>query len=170
VRKILITGPKHAGKTSVAGALAQLCRCDWTDLDAALEARSGKTARALYREGLERFKKAEAETLAALLADERLTIIATGGGIIDNNEAVAALRNADAALVYLALPAHRAWERISSTPELPPFLNTETPEETHRALHERRSRAYEALCPYRFAVDHKSLDAICQEIKDALWQ
>jgi shikimate kinase len=74
-------------------------------------------------------------------------VIAAGGGIIDNAGARKLLLTAEGIfLVSLDVSAETAWERVSMTAaqngELPPFLNTENPRETHRLLHERRMTAY----------------------------
>jgi shikimate kinase len=79
-----------------------------------------------------------------------VTIVAAGGGLADNREALELVkRDRLALMVYLDVPAETAWERIRAaadkTGELPPFLNTENPRETHRQLHERRGVVYREL-------------------------
>jgi shikimate kinase len=153
---IVIVGPKHSGKTSAGKALARLCSAEFIDLDELVERRTGKSPRALYREGPEVFRRAEAEALRALLEGEAggppegALIAAAGGGLADNKGALEILNGSPAAItVYIEVPAERAWERIRAAAdqsgELPPFLDTEDPRETHRLLHERRSRAYREL-------------------------
>jgi shikimate kinase len=179
---IIIVGPKHSGKTSAGKALARLypAACPspesgtvrggvlspetarFIDLDELVEKRAGKSPRALYREGPEIFRGAEAEALRALLEGESrgdagenspdwgLTIAAAGGGLADNREALEILGKSQSALtVYIDVPAKTAWERIRAaadkTGELPPFLNTENPRETHRLLHSRRGAIYREL-------------------------
>jgi shikimate kinase len=171
---IIIVGPKHAGKTSAGKALARLWegnggpRANFTDLDELVERRAGKSPRLLYREGPEVFRRAEAEALRSLLegspgsrdgkdpaakdetAKNHITIAAAGGGLADNPAALEILKKTRPALVvYLEVPVETAWERIMAaadkTGELPPFLNTENPRETHRKLHERRGAIYREL-------------------------
>jgi shikimate kinase len=167
-RLILITGPKHSGKTCAGKALSQHWEKDaagplrgtaiFVDLDELVESRTGKSPRLLYREGPDRFRKAEAEALWSLLEDKPpgkdgaggLVIAAAGGGLADNQEALEMLRQGRPVLtVYLEVPAETAWERIKAaadrTGEMPPFLNTENPRETHRLIHERRGRIYREL-------------------------
>ncbi|MDR2019335.1 MAG: shikimate kinase [Treponema sp.] len=155
---IIITGPKHSGKTSAGKALARLWEglfpggaAEFTDLDELVEKRTGKSPRTLYREGPQLFRRAEAEALQALLEGAGGdTIAAAGGGLADNGEALKILKKCPAALVvYIDVPAETAWERIRAaadkTGELPPFLNTENPRETHRQLHSRRGAVYRKL-------------------------
>jgi shikimate kinase len=94
--RLILTGPKHAGKTSAAAALARLCRTGCIDLDEVIASQTGKSPRTLYQEGPELFRKAEARALASLLRspDRAKKIIAAGGGIIDNQEAAALLKKA----------------------------------------------------------------------------
>ncbi len=149
---IALTGPKHSGKTSVGRLLAALCAADFVDLDARIEARSGLSPRQLYERGPEVFREAEAQALAALIAETAPSpgrmILATGGGIIDNPAAMEALRAA-ARLVCLDTDAATAWRRIQRSAagegSLPPFLRGDDPKSAHRELHERRMAAYRHL-------------------------
>ena len=146
MKQIILLGPKHSGKTSVGKVLAEKCSCGFIDLDEEITNRTGKTPRQLYNEGIEKFKKAEIDSFKQLatcyLLPATCHIIATGGGIIDNDEAVKLLKQLEAIKVYLNISAATAWQRISAAGELPPFLQTDNPQETHRILHERRSEAY----------------------------
>jgi shikimate kinase len=142
---LLICGPKHVGKTSAGRALAALCHCEFIDLDELVTRQTNKSPRSLYEEGPELFRQAEAGALASLMSDGQppaLRVVAAGGGLIDNDAAMRLVNSGDVVMVYLAVSAATAWNRIRAEKSLPPFLNTETPEATHRALHERRAAAY----------------------------
>jgi shikimate kinase len=172
MKSIFLIGPKHSGKTSAGRALALRCLGSFIDLDDLIAERSGKSPRTLYAEGPEVFRKAEATALAALLdpAAAGPRVIAAGGGIIDNPEAIALLEKTETILpVYLNVSAEIAWERISANGrELPPFLKTENPRETHRALHERRALAYRKRAHLVIEAEGKSPEAIAREIWDRL--
>ncbi|MDR2370579.1 MAG: shikimate kinase [Treponema sp.] len=177
---ILLAGPKHSGKTSAGRALAETGRGRFADLDEAIEARTGKSPRALFLEGSGIFRKAEAEALASLL--ERGTenaIIAAGGGLADNGEALALLakrKNPDpgsplsggaVTIVYLDVSAETAWERIRGAAEtggMPPFLDTPNPGEAHRLLHTRRAEAYRAIADIIINAENKGPGEIAAEI------
>jgi shikimate kinase len=123
-------------------------------------------------EGPEVFRKAEATALSVLLNSEAaklspLTVIASGGGIIDNPDALAFLeKNAAVLPVYLDVSVQTAWKRISKKGELPPFLRTEDPQETHRLLHERRSAAYRVFASIVIETDTKNPGKIAREIQE----
>jgi len=150
---IVLMGPKHCGKSSVAAALSALFGFTAFDLDEEIEKRCGKSPRQLYREGAEIFREAEARVLSALLSslpgNVQNVVIALGGGIVDNEKALALLKefsqNKGAELAYLDIDAKTAWERINAAGELPPFLLSANPEETHKLLHARRAALYRQL-------------------------
>jgi shikimate kinase len=162
---VILTGPKHSGKTSVGKILAALYPCDFFDLDDIITKQTGKSPRELYRESLDAFQKAESFALAGLAgsqSDKR--VIATGGGIIDNLEAVALLKESNALIAYLDVSADSAWKRIIRSGELPPFLQTDNPRETHRALHDRRAAAYRLMAKIVIQADGKTPEEIADEI------
>ena len=171
MKDVILTGPKHSGKTSDGKALALLCSCDFIDIDEFIAQRTGKSPRLLFNEGQAVFQKAEAEALEALVgsgggADKgaKPRVIAAGGGIIDNEEALSVLKKSGAVVVYLDVPAEIAWERIAAEGELPPFLKTENPRETHRALHERRAAAYLQIAEIVIKAERKSPKKVADEI------
>jgi len=173
MRFIVLVGPKHSGKTSAGKALASLLSCGFVDLDELIAQRSGKSPRALYGEGPEIFRKAEAGALAALLESgeagtSSALVIASGGGLIDNPDALSIMGRYQIATVFLDVSAKVAWDRIRAEGELPPFLRTENPEETHRTLHERRTAAYRQFASLVLKADGKSPPEIAHEIRDGL--
>jgi len=170
MESIILTGPKHSGKTSAGKALALLCKCAFFDLDELIAQRTGKSPRQLFNEGQAVFQKAEAEVAAAILGENNAerSVIAAGGGIIDNEEAAALLKKPGVKTVCLNLSAESAWDRIAAAGELPPFLRTENPKETHRALHERRAAAYLRFADIVVEAGGKTPDEIAEEIQRKL--
>lgn len=164
LKEIILTGPKHCGKTSVGKELEELFSCGFIDLDELITQKTGKTPRQLYSESPALFQQAETEALRSLLKDEQSKrIIAGGGGIIDNKEAVDILKNSGAKLVYLKVSAAAAWQRIEGK-ELPPFLQTENPQETHYALHQRRAASYLQLADIVIDAENKTPKEVAVEI------
>jgi shikimate kinase len=169
---LLLTGPKHAGKTSVGRALAHLCKEEFIDLDELVEKQTGKSPRTLYREAPERFRQAEARALATLIEASpgaiAKYIVAAGGGIIDNDEAMALLKKAEVLIIYLEVSPETAWERIGAARKagetLPPFLDTPDPQKTHRDLHQRRAAAYKSIAHSIIQAEGKDPEYIGREI------
>lgn len=182
-RIILIIGGKHSGKTLCARALNEIIGGQIVDLDELVEEQTGKTPRELFIEGHVFFKKAEARAFASVIQgaipqEEQTLIIAAGGGIIDNDEAMALIseakvRSAERQLiaVYLEISAETEWQRITETSgdgELPPLINTNNPKETHLALHNRRAKAYKAVAGITVLAENKSPEEIAGEIAEQL--
>jgi shikimate kinase len=165
---VFLTGPKHSGKTNAGKALATLCSGEFLDLDDYITKKNGKSPRQLYRESPDTFQKAETEALAELIASQsgRQRVIAAGGGIIDHPSAVALLRKSGALMVTLNISAASAWERIANSGELPLFLQTDNPRETHRVLHERRTAAYQLFAAIVVHVEGKTSEEIAAEINN----
>ena len=164
---IVLLGPKHAGKTSAGVFLARFRKGEFIDLDRLMEQRTGKSPRTLYRADPGGFRKAEFRALEAALEPSAapVRVIAAGGGIIDNDDAVELLKTSGASLVYLEVSAETTWKRITQPGDgLPPFLNTENPRETHRKLHERRNAAYKRLSHITVSGEQRPPDAVGGEI------
>ncbi|MDR1363766.1 MAG: shikimate kinase, partial [Spirochaetaceae bacterium] len=139
---LVLTGPKHSGKSSAGRALQEILGWGFVDVDALIEEREGVSARVLYGRGRDIFQKAEEEAVISLqtgfTADKGL-IVAAGGGLSDNEGAVTSLvRNPLAVFVYLEVDSGTAWDRIKKSGGLPAFLDVEDPEAAHALLHERR--------------------------------
>jgi shikimate kinase len=193
---IIIVGPKHSGKTSAGLALTKLLSgtgdfrraADSTepcfvDLDELIEQRTGKSPRTLYQEGRDIFQAAEAGALASLVGKAAVSlsssgkaaalVIAAGGGIIDNEGALALIKKTSGAItICLDVSADAAWDRIDASARrdggLPPFLKTGNPGETHRALHERRAAAYRNFARIIIKAEGKSPEEIAGEINKLL--
>ena len=167
---IILIGPKHSGKTLAGRALARIMSLDFLDLDEAVEMETRKSPRTLYKEGPEIFKKAESSALAHILSQKKGIILAAGGGLVDNQEALILLKdNPHVMLVYLEVSADTAWRRIlSAGEELPPFLNTANPRETHSALHIRRAREYKTLARFCIDGENKEIEDLANEIAEKI--
>ena len=189
MKAIILTGPKHSGKTSAGKAFASIYSCDFIDLDELILQRTGKTPRQLYTESVNSdgslFKQAEAEAASYLMTtlasdsaapsecQKSTCIIAAGGGIIDNPEALTSLKNSGAIIVYLNISVGKAWSRIAYSAdgkkqerELPPFLQTDNPQETHRNIHERRAAAYLQIADIIIETEDKTPEEIARMIHE----
>jgi shikimate kinase len=104
--RIYLVGFMGAGKTTVGGALADRLGVPFADLDEAIEARAGRSIRAVFEEsGEPEFRRLEWEALGDLASRPELAgaVIATGGGTIAF-EACARLLAATGLTVWLNPP------------------------------------------------------------------
>jgi shikimate kinase len=182
---IILLGPKNSGKTNTGLELARLLKIPFYDLDQLIEERTGKSIRDLYLTGEELFRHEEAAAASALFSAHDNSIghglrnvidqnyytgvLAAGGGIIDNHDAMALLKKGSAkhCTVYLEISAETAWQRIVGLGELPPFLDAETQEaskEKHRLLHERRAVGYKRFAAFGIIAEGKSAARLAEEL------
>ena len=110
--RIVLTGFMGAGKTSVGKLLAELLGWEFLDLDAHLEARTGKTVPQLFAEGGEQhFRRLESSALANALRRPR-TVIALGGGVpVQITNRLLLEQTPGTAVVFLDAPFSTLYDR-----------------------------------------------------------
>lgn len=116
--RIFITGFMGAGKTTVARELARALACEALDLDEFIEAREGRSPRALIdEEGEAAFRDIETRALRAVLETERARVVALGGGTwaFGRNRALIEA-GPHRFTVWLDAPFGLCWERIRIPP------------------------------------------------------
>jgi shikimate kinase len=108
-----LIGPRGSGKTTVARLLAERLDWAWVDADAVLEARHGKSIRAIFaEEGEAGFRDKEAVVLADLCRLQR-HVVATGGGVVLRAANRELLRRS-ARVVWLTADADTLWQRLQA--------------------------------------------------------
>ncbi len=110
---LFLIGYRGSGKTTVARLLAQRLGWKWLDADEILEARFGRTIRAIFaEEGAESFRTKETAVLSDLcrLQDH---VIATGGGVIMQPGNCAQMRQAGL-VIWLSADAPTLWQRLQA--------------------------------------------------------
>lgn len=147
---------KHTGKSQHGRALAETLGWHFLDTDTLIqeldstETGMRRTVRDIYREdGQERFQQLEAA--ACRLAGERSDslVVATGGGLCDNPDAVAS--TSEGLRVHLVDSIESLSQRIFRT-GVPAFLHTDDEAVAHarfRELYTRRVAAYDELAELR---------------------
>ena len=113
-KSIILVGIKHSGKTTQGRALAAKYNCEFYDTDDVIQELMGKSPREIYNtEGKDSFLGAEklaCQHLKSIL-ESKPVIVATGGGICENEEAVRHLAT-NSIFVYLNVDEKTAADRI----------------------------------------------------------
>ncbi len=111
--KIILTGYRATGKSSIGKILADLLDFGFVDTDEVIEKRQGETiADMVDRGGWDLFRRREADVLLEL-AGSRHMVIATGGGSVLHEDAWARLRQ-DALVVLLTADVKTICHRLAA--------------------------------------------------------
>lgn len=136
---IFLVGFMACGKSTVGPVLAAKLNRPFIDLDPVIEAKAGCTiAELIAREGEERFRRMETETLREAARNGR-AIIAPGGGAITRAEN-RRLMSQLGITVWLDAPFELCWRRIDQDGTVRPLAPNE---ESARARYEQRLPLYQ---------------------------
>lgn len=185
---IILLGIKHCGKSTLGRMLAAQFNCPFFDTDEVIAEMTGKTPREIYQQqGAEAFMEAEARAcdylsryLASLGEDEY--IIATGGGICNNQRALDSLQRLGFFL-FLEVPEEVAAQRILDEIEwedgtmknLPAYIASENPTSTEdverifSGFYKERTARYRKLAQITCNLKGETAEENCQLLREALF-
>lgn len=109
---VFLIGYRGTGKSTVAQLVARKLGWEWSDADAVLEQRYGRTIRQIFAEEGEPGFRDKESTVLADLAQLNRHLVATGGGVILRPENRAKLRAGK--VVWLTAPAEVLWDRLQA--------------------------------------------------------
>ena len=144
-KTLVLSGIKHCGKTTLGKMLANRKGCAWYDLDQLVlnfpAANHYPTVRDLFiAEGVDRLRELEAEAVKQCLKrfnpGTKAAVISLGGGTIENEEAMAMLKE-EASVVYLFLPEALLFDRVMANGR-PPFLSEDNPRVDFHEIYVKR--------------------------------
>lgn len=117
-RHVVLVGLPGSGKTRVGRAAAERLGAPFVDLDEQIEAETGRSIGALFRErGEAAFRELERRAMALVLARPPM-LIAAGGGWAAQPGAIESARE-PAFIIYLRVAAATAAARVAGGPERP---------------------------------------------------
>lgn len=128
-RPIALAGFMGVGKSTLGRLLAEQLDRPFFDTDDEVERRSGRTVVSFFPAEEPEFRRLEAETVAALLA-EGPSVIALGGGALLDETTRARLRQ-DSILVHLHVPWSELRTRVPALLASRPLLQGRTRDQIH---------------------------------------
>ncbi len=152
------------GKSTIGPALATKLDRPFIDLDPVIEAKAGcSIAELIAREGEERFRQLETETLREAAQNSR-AVIAPGGGAItraENRQLMSQL----GITIWLDAPFELCWRRIEQDKTVRPLAPNE---ESARARYEQRLPLYQQALVRVAISEWQSPNEISEEIFERL--
>jgi shikimate kinase len=139
--KVILTGYRATGKSSIGKILADMLGYGFIDTDQAIEKRQGETiAEMVSRGGWDLFRRKEEDMLFEL-ARSRKKVIATGGGSVMHENVWAKLRK-NALVVWLTADVKTICQRLAADSDMedqrPPLTEMGTMNEIAMVLSERQ--------------------------------
>lgn len=165
-RNVFLIGPMGAGKTTVGKILADELGLEFLDTDKEIEDRTGADIGWIFDvEGEEGFRKREASMLDEL-TQRTGVLVATGGGVILNEENRKRLV-ARGTVVYLDAPLDQQVERTSRDRNRP-MLRDGEPRDILTEMQSERDPLYREVADHVFRADKRSARVLASEIARAL--
>lgn len=158
---IVLIGPPGAGKTTVGALLAKELGVGFTDTDAVIEAKTGKTVADIFIEdGEPEFRRLEREAVAEVLTVGD-GVIGLGGGAVMDTETQGRL--AGRRVVYLETSFPELARRVGLDRPRPLLIGT-SPRAQLRSLLDRRLPVYQSLAWLTVGTDAREPPDVARQI------
>ncbi len=162
-RHVVLIGPTGAGKTTIGRRLAKLMRRPFYDVDEELERTTGVSVNLIFEIEKEAgFRRREAIMLARLLR-KPAAVIATGAGVIVNEDNRRLLQNSTALIVYLQTSVEQQLFRLSHDKRRP-LLQVPDREQRLRDMARERNPWYEAVSDTTIRTSDRSSYRMARDI------
>lgn len=161
---VALLGLRGAGKTTIGRRLARRLHIRFVELDRRVERAAEMSLGNLFSlYGEDYYRRLERETLAAVLAEKRPTVLATGGGIVTSPDTYALLKHS-ALTVWLRATPEDHWNRVVAQGDRRPMADHPQAMADLRALLEARQPLY-ATADHRIDTSGRSVDAVVDEVR-----
>jgi shikimate kinase len=163
-RSLVLIGPMGAGKTTVAGLVAERWGTTVRDTDADIVAADGRSISDIFLEsGEQDFRKLERAAVAAALAEHDGVVALGGGAVLDEGtrELLAGRR-----VVFLRVGLTDAVKRVGLGTSRPLLLGNVRGR--IKALLDERTPVYESLATVTVDTDGRTPEDVADEIVRAL--
>lgn len=154
---VVLIGMPSSGKSTIGPLLAEKLKMDFLDTDTLIVQRVGKALRDIVNEdGLEHFLQIQDNVVCGI--DVKGMVVATGGGIVYGNRAMAHLAGAGI-IVYLKLSLEEIQKRISPGRRL-----ASNKGQSIEDLYNERVPLYEKYSNFTLECSNKGVREIVDEI------
>lgn len=151
---IALIGFMGSGKSTIGRILAKYLDMKFIDIDKMIAAREKKSISEIFSEkGEQYFRKLERDIVLEESLNNNI-VIATGGGVIIDNENIKNLRETSF-IVYLDCTIDCIYERVKNS-KTRPLLNVDNMFEKIQTLHKQREFLYQISCDYKVNIDKNS--------------
>lgn len=157
--RVVLVGPRGAGKSSVGPLLAARLGVSFVDTDRLVEEEAGRPLPEIWAAG--EFRAREARALGKALS-LRAAVVAAGGGAVLWDGFAAAARGWT--VVWLDAAPEVLAGRIRSDPRARPSLTGRPPDEEIAEIARSRARLYAAAAWTRVETDRLAVDGVVEEI------
>jgi len=145
MHRIILSGIKHSGKSTIGWDLSSRLGLYFADLDDLIlrDAEKYKTIRELFRDlGVEGFQEQEFKSLQHFLEvnENKEFVLSLGGGTIENERAVT-LMDKNVSRYFLDALADDLYSRIIKN-GIPPFLEGDDPYKNFKLMYDKRTAMY----------------------------
>jgi shikimate kinase len=162
--RAVLVGPMGAGKTTIAGLLAEEWGVAVRDTDSDIEATEGRSVAEIFVDSGEAyFRDLEAKAVADALATHT-GVLALGGGAVLDPATRAAL--AGHAVVFLRVGLSDAVKRVGLGSSRPLLLGNVRAR--IKALLDERTPVYESVAVVAVDTDGRTPEDVAAEVRDAL--
>ena len=163
---IFLVGMMGAGKTTVGKLLAQHLGKIFIDSDEEIQQRTGVTITHIFDvEGETGFRHREVNVIQALVKLDNI-ILATGGGVVLNEQNRDALRR-NGIVVYLRSTVHDLWQRTRHDRNRP-LLQAADPRTKLKELYEQRDPLYTQVADLVMPTGKQSVHGLVQQLQQEL--
>ena len=160
---LVLVGLMGSGKTTVARIAADRLGRRVIDSDAVIESATGRTVRQIFvDDGEEAFRSLESAALVDALASPVPAVIAAAGGVVLREENRAALKKANAKIVWLCATPALLVGRATSAGHRP--LLDDDPAGTLQQMHETREALYREVADAIVLVDHRTVGEVVEAV------
>ncbi len=174
ISKVVLVGPRAAGKTTLGRALAAELSWEFVDSDDLLAAQVSQPAEDYLRLfGEQAFRKVEEAVARAAIARDGPLVVGLGGGAVLSRPVREDLEDEQLLVVFVRAPVPTLVERQMAVPRAPLTLQTLTGEALQQevtVLLAQRWRHYVGVCDMQLDTSSANVDAGLRSIMDKMGQ